>query len=333
MCRFLFASIELILREVLNTLLRGSMNLQRINAFWDFLSASFARHLPNFSGRLPAFISLIRADKPIGTFLLLWPTLGALWIASRSTPSIVLLFVFTLGTWLMRSAGCAINDYADREIDGNVSRTKNRPIITGQIKSHEAFIVFVSLCLLGFGLLLLTNSLTIKLSFGAVFVAALYPFMKRYTHMPQVVLGIAFSFGILMAFTATTGELPPQVWLLFIANCLWTVAYDTEYAMVDREYDLQIGVKSTAILFGDADKVIIGTLQGMFVLSMVLAGAQFELGWAYFVGLAIAAGLLGYQQKLLAERKEEDCFKAFLNNHWVGLSIFAGIVVDSFIGL
>jgi 4-hydroxybenzoate polyprenyltransferase len=307
------------------------MTLQRITAFWSTLSAIIARHFPDFTRRLPAFISLVRADKPIGTLLLLWPTLGALWIASQSFPNIRLLIIFTLGTWLMRSAGCAINDYADREIDGGVSRTKNRPIITGKVKSHEALIVFASFCLLGFCLLLLTNPLTIKLSFGAVVAAALYPFMKRYTHMPQVVLGIAFSFGILMAFTAATGELPAQVWLLFIANCLWTVAYDTEYAMVDREYDLKIGVKSTAILFGDADRVIIGALQGMFILAMALAGAQFELGWAYFIGLVVASGLLGYQQKLLVERKEEDCFKAFLNNHWVGLSIFSGIVLDSLI--
>lgn len=305
------------------------MILQRFKAAWAALSAIFERYFPNASRRAPAFIKLIRADKPIGTFLLLWPTLGALWISAQSTPSISLIIIFTLGTWLMRSAGCAINDYADTNIDGSVARTKLRPIITGQVRRHEALLVFVVLCLLSFVLLLFTNPLTIKLSFGAAFVAALYPFMKRYTHMPQVVLGIAFSWGVLMAFTAQTGALPAPVWLLFIANCLWTVAYDTEYAMVDREDDLKIGVKSTAILFGEADKVIIGTLQGMFVLALLLAGAQFKLGLAYYLGVAVAAGLLCYQQFLLRDRKPQDCFKAFLNNHWVGFSVFVGIVLNT----
>ena len=216
---FLFISIGLILRQVLNTLLRGRMTLQRINAILSDISAKIGQRFPNIARRMPAFIQLIRADKPIGTYLLLWPTLSALWIASQSFPSIQLIVIFTLGTWLMRSAGCAINDYADRNIDGSVARTKNRPIVMGQIKSHEALIVFAVLALLGFCLLLFTNKLTIQLSFGAVFVAALYPFMKRYTHMPQIVLGIAFSFGTLMAFSAASGELPPQAWLLFVANC------------------------------------------------------------------------------------------------------------------
>ncbi|MDX1491005.1 MAG: 4-hydroxybenzoate octaprenyltransferase [Pseudohongiellaceae bacterium] len=292
------------------------------------LMAGITQRFPRF----PAFIKLIRADKPIGTLLLLWPTLGALWLASDSMPSGYLLLIFIAGTWLMRSGGCAINDYADIGIDGSVLRTKERPLITGTIKRKEALMVFVVFCLLSFCLLLFTNKLTIELSFGAAFVAALYPFMKRYTHMPQVVLGIAFSWGILMAFTATTGEWPPAAaWLLFVANCLWTVAYDTEYAMVDREYDLKLGVKSTAILFGDADKVIIGTLQAMFVLAMAMAGLRFELGWAYFLGLAVAAALLVYQQTLLKDRDVDKCFSAFLNNHWVGLSIFAGIVLDALV--
>ena len=283
------------------------------------------RRFPHAVARLPAFVQLTRLDRPIGVYLLLWPTLGALWIAAEGFPDLDLLFIFVLGTWLMRSAGCAINDFADTRFDGSVLRTKTRPLITGAVKRHEALIVFGVLCALGFVLLLFTNMLTIQLSVGAVLVAALYPFMKRFTNLPQLVLGIAFSWGILMAFSAQRGELPTQAWLLFVANCLWTVAYDTQYAMVDREYDLKIGVKSTAILFGDADRVIIGALQGLFLLAMLLAGRQFELGVFFYLGLVAATVLFIHQESLTRGRSPEGCFRAFLNNHRVGAVVFAGI--------
>lgn len=285
----------------------------------------FRVHTPRLHRRAPAFVHLTRLDRPIGVFLLLWPTLGGLWVAAQGFPGLKLFAIFLLGTWLMRSAGCAINDYADANIDGDVLRTQARPIVTGTITRKEALLTFVVLSASGFVLLLFTNLLTIQMSFFAVFVAALYPFMKRYTHLPQLVLGIAFSCGILMAFTAVRGELPAQAWLLFVANCLWTVAYDTQYAMVDREYDLKIGVKSTAILFGSADRVIVATLQGMYLLAMLLAAAQFELGVWVYLGLSVAAGLFVWQWWLTKTRSPEDCFKAFLNNHRVGAAVFAGI--------
>lgn len=272
-----------------------------------------------------ALIQLTRLDRPIGVYLLLWPTIGALWIAAGGWPDLHLLFIFVLGTWVMRSAGCAINDFADKDIDGDVLRTRERPLIIGTLTRREAFMTFIVLCLVGLVLLLFTNRPTILWSLGAVAVTALYPFMKRYTHLPQVVLGIAFSWGIPMAFTAQTGAVPPAAWLLFVANCLWTVAYDTEYAMVDREYDLEIGVKSTAVLFGDADKLIIGMLQGMFLLAMVLAGRQFELGIFFYLGLVVALLLFVHQQRLIRHREAAGCFQAFLNNHWAGAAIFAGI--------
>jgi 4-hydroxybenzoate polyprenyltransferase len=285
----------------------------------------FRVHTPRLHQRAPAFVQLTRLDKPIGIFLLLWPTLGGLWIAAQGFPDLKLLGIFLLGTWLMRSAGCAINDYADANFDGDVLRTESRPIVTGKVTRKEALLTFLLLSALGFVLLLFTNLLTIQVSFFAVFVAALYPFMKRYTHLPQLVLGIAFSCGILMAFTAQRGELPAQAWLLFVANCLWTVAYDTQYAMVDREYDLKIGVKSTAILFGTADRVIVATMQGMFLLAMLLAAAQFELGVWVYLGLLVAFGLFVWQWNITKTRSPEDCFKAFLNNHRVGAAVFAGI--------
>lgn len=288
------------------------------------------RRFPAIHDRLPAFIQLVRLDKPIGVYLLLWPTLGALWIAAQGWPDFHLLVIFIVGTWVMRSAGCAINDFADSKIDGDVLRTQTRPIITGQVKRHEALITFVALCLIGLVLLLFTNKLTIQLSFGAVLVAFLYPFMKRYTNLPQVVLGIAFSWGILMAFSAQTNELPSAAWLLFVANCLWTVAYDTQYAMVDREYDLKIGVKSTAILFGDADKIIIAALQGLFLLAMLLAAQQFKMGGWFYLSLLVTFLQFVWQHRLIKDRTPEGCFKAFLSNHWVGATIFVGIFLDYF---
>ena len=281
----------------------------------------------SFKAKLPAFKQLMRLDRPIGILLLLWPTLGALWLASEGFPQLDLLLIFALGTVVMRSAGCCINDFADAKIDGHVARTTQRPLATGELSRREALLAFIALSLLGFGLVLLTNRFTILLSFGAIAVATLYPFMKRLTNLPQLVLGIAYSFGILMAFSAATNEIPPDAYLLFIANCLWTTAYDTQYAMVDREYDLKIGVKSTAVLFGSADTLIIGVLQGLVILAWWLAGYRFGLDWPYFAGVIAAAILFAYHQTLIRNRLPEPCFKAFLHNRWVGLVMFLGVVI------
>ena len=281
----------------------------------------------SFKAKVPAFKRLMRLDRPIGILLLLWPTLGALWLASEGFPQLDLLLIFALGTVVMRSAGCCINDFADAKIDGHVARTTQRPLATGELSRREALLAFIALSLLGFGLVLLTNRFTILLSFGAIAVAALYPFMKRLTNLPQLVLGIAYSFGILMAFSAATNEIPPAAYLLFIANSLWTIAYDTQYAMVDREYDLKIGVKSTAVLFGSTDTLIIGVLQGLVILAWWLAGYRFELDWPYFVGVIAAAILFAFHQTLVWDRLPEPCFKAFLHNRWVGLVMFLGVVI------
>ena len=274
------------------------------------------------------FIQLMRLDKPIGIYLLLWPTLWALWIAAKGVPSVANLLIFVFGVILMRSAGCVINDYADRNFDGHVKRTEARPLASGKVQPREALALFGVLLAISLALVLCTNSRTIWLSFGAVALAACYPFMKRYTYYPQVVLGAAFSWGIPMAFTAQTGELPAALWLLYLANLLWTVAYDTYYAMVDRDDDLKVGVKSTAILFGDADRLIIGCLQGLALLCLLLAGARFELGVYYHLGLAVAAGCFAWQLWSTREREPQACFAAFLHNHWAGLAIFLGIVAD-----
>ncbi|WP_116367846.1 4-hydroxybenzoate octaprenyltransferase [Parahaliea mediterranea] len=274
-----------------------------------------------------ALLQLIRFDKPIGSLLLLWPTYWALWIAAGGMPDAGLLVIFTLGTFLMRSAGCIVNDLADREFDGSVKRTHLRPLVTGAVSVKEARIFMLLLCLAAFSLVLLTNPLTIALSFAAVALTATYPFMKRYTHWPQVVLGAAFSWGIPMAFAAQQNALPPGLWWLFAANLLWTVVFDTQYAMVDRDDDLKIGIKSTAVLFGRADRLIIGLLQLACLLCWVMAGVTFELGPWYGAGLALAAGLFIYHQWLIRERERMACFRAFLHNNWVGLAVFAGIVL------
>ncbi|PJI51264.1 MAG: 4-hydroxybenzoate octaprenyltransferase [Pseudomonas sp.] len=274
------------------------------------------------------FIQLTRMDKPIGIYLLLWPTLWALWMASGGMPSVKNLVIFVLGTVLMRMAGCVINDFADRKLDGHVERTKARPLATGRITVREAWIAFFTLLGLSFLLVLCTNAQTIWLSFGGAAVAALYPFMKRYTYYPQVVLGAAFSWGIPMAFTAASGTLPAVAWLLFFANVLWTVAYDTYYAMTDREDDLKMGMKSTAILFGDADRVINLSLQGLMLLLLILAGNKLAMHLAYYLGLAVAAGCFAWQFHSTRDREPMKCFKAFLHNHWAGLAIFLGTVAD-----
>lgn len=274
------------------------------------------------------FVQLMRLDKPIGIYLLLWPTLAALWIAGEGAPSVAHVAIFTLGVILMRSAGCVINDFADRNFDGHVARTRTRPLATGKVRVKEAWLLFAVLVALSFGLVLLTNAVTVWLSFGALAVAALYPFMKRYTYYPQVVLGAAYSWGILMCFTAERGVLPPEAWVLFIANVVWTVGYDTYYAMADREDDLKIGVRSTAILFGEADRLIIFTLQCLSLAFLLLAGARFELGLYFHLGLGVALACFLWEFWRTRNREPLVCFQAFLHNHWAGLAIFLGVVVD-----
>lgn len=276
---------------------------------------------------LQPYLRLMRLDRPIGILLLMWPTLSALWIAAEGLPDLTVLMVFVLGVIIMRSAGCAINDFADREVDGDVWRTEGRPLATGELQARDAIMVFVVLALAAFGLVLLLNTMTIMLSLVAVFLAATYPFMKRYTYLPQIYLGMAFGWAIPMAFTAQTGTLPVIAWLLFMANIIWTTVYDTFYAMADREDDLKIGVKSTAILFGDDDRVIQGILQVAYLLVMVLIGQQLELSAVYYLGLVIVAALFIYQQFLSRQREPKACLKAFLNNNWVGLVIFASLVL------
>jgi 4-hydroxybenzoate polyprenyltransferase len=266
--------------------------------------------------------------RPIGIYLLLWPTLWCLWIASKGSPSVGNIIIFTLGTICMRAVGCCINDYADRNFDGKVKRTAQRPIATGRIKPHEALRCCAALCIVAFLLVLLTNTVTILMSLAGLALAMIYPFMKRYTHLAQVVLGAAFSWGGMMAFTAEVGTLPPAAWLLYVGNVLWTVVYDTEYAMVDRDDDLFIGVKSTAILFGEADRHIIAVLQMLVIATFVIAAQQFQLGRWFYGGLVIASLLFIWQQIMINGRNRERCFQAFIQNHYVGLAIFAGVVVS-----
>ena len=277
--------------------------------------------------RLRQYALLMRLDRPIGSLLLLWPALWALWLAGAGHPQPLVVVVFVVGVVLMRSAGCVINDYADRNVDPHVTRTRQRPLAAGRVTSREALSLFVVLCLLAFALVLLMNRLTVMLSVGAVILAVIYPFMKRYTHLPQVVLGMAFGWAVPMAYAAQTGAVPPVAWLLFIATVLWDTAYDTMYAMVDRPDDLRIGVKSTAILFGEADRHLIALIQGLFFVVMIMIGRQMQLGVYYYAGLVTAMGLAVYQLSLIRRRDPGECFKAFLNNNWFGMAIFTGIVV------
>ena len=274
-----------------------------------------------------ALLQLMRFDKPIGTLLLLWPTLWALWIAAGGLPDAKLLLIFVLGTFLMRSAGCIVNDLADRHWDGSVERTRTRPLVTGAVTVTQARILFAVLCLASFGLVLLTNTLTVLLSVGGLLLASTYPFMKRFTYWPQVVLGAAFSWAIPMAFAAQLGELPSALWLLYIANLLWTMVFDTQYAMVDRDDDLRVGIKSTAILFGEADRPVLAALQLLCLLALFLAGQRFGLGGIYYLSLVAVALLFGYHQYLIRSRDRDACFRAFRHNNWVGLVIFMGIAL------
>ena len=282
----------------------------------------------SFFTRLLDYARLMRLDKPIGIFLLLWPTLWALFIAGQGQPDHTVLVIFVLGVILMRSAGCVINDYADRDIDSHVSRTSNRPLATGRVSTREAKILFLVLCLLALLLVLQLNTLTIALSVVGALLAASYPFMKRITYLPQVFLGAAFGWAVPMAFAAQTGTVPQIAWLMFLATLLWATAYDTMYAMVDREDDLALGVKSTAILFGDSDRQIVGLLQIMVLLCLLMIGRQAELGSIYYLGVLAAAVLFAYQQFLIRFRTREGCFQAFLNNNWVGAAVFLGILLD-----
>ncbi|WP_421186936.1 4-hydroxybenzoate octaprenyltransferase [Aeromonas hydrophila] len=275
-----------------------------------------------------AYVQLARIDKPIGTLLLLWPTLWALWLAADGLPDLWTLLVFVVGVFLMRSAGCVINDYADRNFDGHVKRTAGRPLPMGKVKPREVLALFAVLALISFALVLTMNPLTIGLSFAALLLAVCYPFMKRYIPIPQLVLGMAFSWSIPMAYAAQANALPAVAWLVFLANLLWTIAYDTQYAMVDRDDDLKLGLKSSAILFGRHDKRIIGALQLLTLLFLLLVGQLSELGSSYYWSLLAAAALFIYQQRLIRERQREACFQAFLNNNYVGALIFAGVVIN-----
>lgn len=275
-----------------------------------------------------SYWQLMRMDRPIGSLLLLWPTLWSLLLSANGFPRIDVLVVFITGVWFMRSAGCVINDFADRKIDGHVKRTKLRPLPSGRVTPAEAIFLFLVLAISSFVLVLTMNELTVKLSFIGIVLAFIYPFMKRYTHLPQLFLGLAFSWAIPMAWAAQANALPPQVWLLFVINALWTIAYDTQYAMVDRDDDLEIGVKSTAILFGRFDKTIIGVLQLLTLALFIMLGYWLHLGAVFYWGVLASAGLFAYQQNLIRFRDRDDCFKAFLNNNQVGMIMALAIFIS-----
>ena len=274
--------------------------------------------------RLWQYARLARLHRPIGILLLLWPMLWALWIAASGLPSLEVLVIFLIGTVLMRSAGCVINDYADRNYDAHVERTRERPLASGAVSANEALVLFVVLLALAGLLVLETNRLTQLLALAGAALAVTYPFSKRYTYLPQVHLGAAFGWAVPMAFAAQTDTLPPIVWLIFCAAVVWAVIYDTEYAMVDREDDIKLGIRSTAILFDDADRLIIGILQCLMIVNLILIGRQVELDRPYYVSLGVAAVLFGYQQYLMRERSRAGCFSAFMNNNWVGGVVFTG---------
>jgi len=275
-----------------------------------------------------AYIRLMRLNKPIGTYLLLWPTYWALFLSAKGWPDIDLLIIFTLGVLVMRSAGCVINDYADRNIDQNIARTKDRPLITGEVSPKSALRLFIFLLIIAFGLVLLTNDLTIKLSLIALALATLYPFTKRWTHLPQVVLGVAFGMSVPMAFSAQTGSIPISAGWIFLATILWTLIYDTFYAMADRDEDIKIGVKSTAILFEKYDQIFITLLQILLIIVFVVIGNLFDLGPIYYFSLVIILIFMIYHQFLMKKRQKELFFKAFLNNNFIGMTAFIGIFLS-----
>ena len=275
---------------------------------------------------LKSYLQLMRFHKPVGTFLLLWPTLWALWIAGNGHPSFKNVIIFVLGVIFMRAAGCVINDFADRKIDLHVTRTKTRPLTTGVITKKQALILFLSLCAIAFFLVLLTNVLTIILSFFALLTAIIYPFMKRVTHWPQFFLSIAFAWSVPMAFAAQINHVPWMAFLIMLTTIFWVIAYDTQYAMADHDEDIKIGVKSTAILFGKQDRFMIGLCQSGFIILMCWLGVSEKLSVIYFLSIFIAILLFIYQHKLMMKRIPQNCFRAFLNNQWVGLMVFIGIV-------
>ena len=280
--------------------------------------------------RIDAYEKLIRLDRPIGILLLLWPTLWGLWLAAApaSYPNLAILWIFILGTVLMRSAGCAVNDFADRKLDPLVERTKNRPLAAGRIKPWEALAVGAAFALAAFALVLQLNRLTILFSFPALAIALIYPFTKRFLSMPQAWLGVAFGFGIPMAFAAEQDAVPALAWVLLVANMFWTIAYDTEYAMVDRDDDMRLGIKTSAILFGRHDVLAVMLSYFAFLLVMVAVGVWQRYGLAYFAGLGVATGIAAYHHRLIRERTREGCFKAFLHNNWIGATVFVGIALD-----
>ena len=278
--------------------------------------------------RLALYFQLVRLNKPIGILLLLWPTLWGLWIAAKGMPDATILVVFIVGTVLMRSAGCAINDFADRDFDGQVKRTAQRPLASGKISSTEALIISAVLALIAFALVIIfLNRLTVYLSLIAAFLAASYPFTKRFLAMPQAYLGIAFGFGIPMAFAAVTGEIPALAWWLLIANVFWTLAYDTEYAMVDRDDDVKIGINTTALLFGEFDVAAVMVCYFIFIALMAAIGAHLNFAWSYWLGLGVAAAIAVYHFRLIQHRERAACFKAFLHNNWLGAAVFAGTMI------
>lgn len=274
-----------------------------------------------------AYWRLMRFDKPIGILLLLWPTLWALWIAGDGRPSLKNILIFCTGVVLMRAAGCIMNDVADRDFDPHVKRTQSRPLASGELLVRQAMQAFFILMLLAFGLVLMTNALTVKLAFAGALLASTYPFFKRWTHYPQVVLGVAFGWGIPMAFAAENGQVAPVAWLILLINVIWSVIYDTLYAMVDRDDDISIGLKSTAIVFGHFDLMIIRMLKVLMIALLLLLGFKLQFSWPWFLGVSVAAGLFIIQQYSVRNRDRNACFKAFLNNNYVGLVIWAGLLI------
>ena len=289
------------------------MNLKKIKLKYD---------------KFKQYLLLIRLNRPIGIFLLLWPTLWGLWIASEGFPNTKILVVFLFGVFLMRSAGCILNDIIDKDFDKFVARTQNRPLASDKLSSIEAFIVAISLIFIAFLLVLTTNTLTVQLSFVAIILAGTYPFLKRHTYLPQFFLGLTFGWSIPMAFAATTNSIPKIAWLLLIANILWAVVYDTIYAMIDREDDLKIGIKSTAILFDDADRFIIGLIQSLALIALIVVGQQASLNTIYYFSLIIGGCLFLYQLYLIRNRDPKKCMQAFLNNNWFGLVVFIGLFIN-----
>lgn len=294
----------------------------------DTAGRLWQQYAPLVVDRAREYARLMRWHRPIGAQLLLWPAMWALWIAGKGSPAPGIVVTFVVGVWVMRSAGCVFNDFADRHFDLYVKRTRDRPLTSGRVSTAEALAVFAAMCLIALGLVLTLNRLTILLSLVGLALAATYPFMKRYTYLPQPYLGMAFGWAIPMAFSAQTGHVAPVAWLIFVCSILWATIYDTMYAMVDRDDDLRLGLKSAAILFGDLDRHIIGILQVTLLVALYLLGRRVGLGTWYDAGLVGGAALFAYQQLLIFDRKREHCFRAFMNNNWFGAVIFAGILLD-----